>query len=313
MNGFETFLATHYNTLVVLACTSLLGATSGLVGTFAILRRRALLGDALAHAALPGICVAFMVWGERSLPIMLLGALVCGVLGVLIVSFLAWATRIKEDAAIGAVLGVFFGAGIALSTWISKATPTGSRAGLDSYILGKTAGIIRQDVYLIAGVSLACLVVIALLYKEFKLATFDRDFSRVQGWPTLALDLLLMGLIAVIVVVGLPAVGVVLMAAMLILPAAAARFWTDKLGTMLALASGLGLFIGCSGTLASAQFSLTPAGPVIVLVGSAVFLVSMLLAPRRGTVARLVEQWRFNAWLRERLQRPGEPLPEEMP
>lgn len=286
----------QYNTQVVLAGTGLLGASCGLVGTFAVLRRRALTGDALSHAALPGLCLAFLVVGERSLPALLTGALVSGLLGIAIIAALRRWTRIKEDAAIGLVLSVFFGAGVVLSKLISRHVPGGGKAGLDSYVIGKTAGMILQDVYFIAGVALLSLAAVLLLYKEFKLVGFDPDFARVQGWPTFALDLLLMSLIAVTVVIGLPAVGVVLITALLILPAAAARFWTERLGTMLLLAALFGMFVGAVGTLLSSRYSHLPAGPIIVLVGTAVFLVSVLAAPRRGALARWLAQVRFR-WL----------------
>jgi manganese/zinc/iron transport system permease protein len=291
------FLA--YNTLVVLAGTSLLGAGAGLVGCFAVLRRRALLGDALAHAGLPGICLAFWFWGERSMPVLLLGALATGVLGVVVVSLVRGYTRIKEDAAIGIVLSTFFGAGMVLSRMIQNRLTTGSKAGLDSYNLGKTAGMIAADVYLIAGVSLVCLLVVLICYKEFKLVAFDPALARVQGWPALRLDLLLTLLIAVMVVIGLPAVGVVLMAAMLILPGAMARFWTDRLGTLLTISALAGASVGGLGTLASAHFSFSPAGPVIVLVGAIGFLLSMAFAPRRGVLARLWSERAFRLLLNE--------------
>ena len=289
-----------YNTLIVLLGTGLLGANAGLVGSFAVLRRRALTGDALAHASLPGLCAAFLIVGERSLPVLLAGALASGVLGVAVISGLRRATRIKEDAAIGIVLSVFFGAGVALSGIAQKMEGGGSKAGLDSYILGKTAGIIRQDVLLIAGVSLVSLAAIALLYKEFTATVFDPDFATVQGWPVFGLDLALMALIALAVVFGLPMVGVVLMAALLILPGAAARFWTDRLGPLLVIATAFGMVIGVIGTAISARFAGMPAGPIIVLVGAGFFLVSVLLAPRRGVLGRALDAWRFRRELAER-------------
>src|SRR5262249_18710835 len=161
----------------------LLGAGAGLLGSFAVLRRRALTGDALAHAALPGLCLAFLAVGERSLPAMLFGAFLTGVLGTAVISALTPWTRVKEEAAIGVVLSVFFGAGVVLERLIQNLSPAGSRAGLDSYILGKTAGMIAQDVYLIGGVALVCLGFVLLLYKEFRLICFDPGFARVQGWP----------------------------------------------------------------------------------------------------------------------------------
>lgn len=287
-----------YNTLIVLAGTSLLGACAGLVGCYAVLRRRALVGDALSHAALPGLCIAFLIIGERSLPAMLVGALASGVLGVGVVAFLRSSTRIKEDAAIGIVLGTFFGAGYVLSQLIQQRVTSGSKAGLDSYILGKTAGMIYQDVLLIGGAAAACLLVVVMLYKEFKVVSFDPGFARVQGWPSPSLDLLMMALVAVTVVIGLPAVGVVLMSALLIIPGAAARFWTDRLGWLLALSALIGAFVGAVGTILSAQFSWSPAGPVIVLTGSTVFLASLIFAPRRGLIARTWGQLQFRHQLR---------------
>lgn len=280
-----------YNTLIVLMGTSLLGASAGLVGSFAVLRQRALTGDALAHAALPGLCLAFIVMGERSLPAMLLGALLSGLVGIGAISALRRWTRIKEDTAIGIILSVFFGAGIVLSRCIQNMSATGSKAGLDSYILGKTAGMIFQDVMLIAGLATFCLIVLLLFYKEFRVVAFDPSFARVQGWPAGSLDLLLMTLISVAVVIGLPAVGVVLMASLLILPGASARFWTDELDRLLMLATGFGLITGAVGTLISTQYSMLPAGPIIVLTGTTLFLFSLFFAPRRGVISR---------WLLER-------------
>jgi manganese/zinc/iron transport system permease protein len=290
-----------YNTAVVLAGSSLLGAGAGLVGSFAVLRRRALLGDALAHAALPGLCLAFWLLDRRNLPAMLLGALISGLIGVgLIVALRRW-TRIKEDAAIGIVLSVFFGAGLALSRMIQNRSASGSRAGLDSYIFGSAATMRIADLWWIAGVAAICLLIVVLLYKEFKLVAFDMGFARVQGWPAGKLDLLLTGLIAVAVVVGLPAVGAVLIAAMLILPATSARFWADRLSKLLLFSAALGAVTAGIGTLLSAQFDGLPTGPTIVLVGAAAFLVSALFAPRRGAVARWLNHLRFRRLLEDQL------------
>ncbi len=280
----------HYLTLIVLAGASLLGTVAGALGCFAVLRRRALLGDLVAHAALPGLCLAFLILGTRHFSGMLLGALATGLLGVGLTTFVCRQTRTKEDAALGIVLSTFFAAGIVLSSLIQQHSAAG-KAGLETYIFGQAAGMIRQDLYLIAGVSAAVLLLVLVLYKEFKLLSFDPEFARAQGWPTLGLDLLMMGALAVVTVVGLPAVGVVLMAAMLILPAAAARFWTERLGPMLVLAGLLGGLSGAAGTLLSAGVGSQlpglagvgtaagdpvraglPTGPMIVLCGTALFV-----------------------------------------
>lgn len=279
-----------YNTAIVMAGTSLLGANAGLIGSFAVLRRRALLGDTLAHAALPGLCLGFLVLGQRSLPAMLIGALASGVAGIGLVAFLRRFTRLKDDAALGIVLSLAFGLGLALLSWIQRLPTGGSKSGIANYIFGSAAGMIADDLKLIGGVSALSLLAIALLYKEFRLVTFDAGFARVQGWPATLLDFLLMALVAASVIVGLPAVGVVLTAALLILPAVAARLWTERLSLMLLLAAVLGAAIGATGTAISIGVTGLPTGPLIVLAGAAVFFVSLLFAVRRGVLARLAAE-----------------------
>ncbi len=291
-----------YNTAIVLMGTAMLSALAGLVGCFAVLRRHALMGDALAHAALPGLCLAYLLLGERSLPAMLLGALLSGWLGVLCVQGLCAGTRIKQDAAVGIVLSVFFGAGIVLSQMIQQ-TPSGGKAGLDSFIFGKTAGMIALDVYLIAGIAFAALLLLLLGYKEFKLVTFDPDFARIQGWPAGALDLTLKALLGLTVVIGLPTVGVVMIAALLILPCVTMRFWTDQFRSLLIGSALFGSSMGLLGTWISSTVEKMPTGPCIILVGTLLFLASALVAPRRGWLAR----WRManQARLHTSLAPPG--------
>jgi manganese/zinc/iron transport system permease protein len=287
----------NYNTLVVLIGVSLLGASCGMIGAFAVLRKRALTGDALSHAALPGLCVAFLILGEKNLPAMLLGALASGVIGIAIISALGRWTRVKEDASIGAVLSVFFGIGVVLLSYIQHLEGVGSKAGLQTFIFGKTAGMVRGDVYVILAAALLCLAIVIFLYKEFQLVSFDGGFAQSLGWPVFAVDLLLMSLVAAAVVIGLPNVGVVLISALLIMPGAAARFWTDRLGSLLVVAGVFGFGTGMVGTILSATFEQLPAGPIIVLTGAALFLLSLLFGTRRGAIARWISQRRFQqAW-----------------
>lgn len=287
----------NYNTAIVLSGTALLGAAAGLVGCLAVLRRRALMGDTLAHAALPGLCLAFLAFRERSLPILLGGALASGVLGLLVIGGLRRFTRIKEDAALGIVLSVFFGAGIVLSRLVQNHVPGGSKAGLDSFILGKTAGLLVQDVVVLAVLAVVSSAVVLVLYKELRLVAFDSPFAQSQGWPVFLLDFVTMTLVAIVVVAGLPAVGVILMAALLILPAASARFWTERFDHLLLLAVAFGVAIGLVGTLLSASFTALRAGPTLVLTGTLLFLISLTWGPRRGLVARAVAERRFRRML----------------
>ncbi|MGD2113557.1 MAG: iron chelate uptake ABC transporter family permease subunit [Acidobacteriota bacterium] len=274
----------------VLLGATLLGALGGVLGSFALLRRQSLLGDALAHAALPGVCLAFLVTGTKDPLPLAAGALGAGLVGALVILAVVRWSRIKEDGAIGIVLSVFFGMGIVLLTHIQR-LPAGNQSGLDTYLFGQAATLMERDLQVMAGLAVAVAVVLALFYKEFKLLTFDRAFAESLGLRVRALEGLLTLLLVTVVVLGLQTVGVVLIVATLITPAAAARQWTDSLGRMLALAGGIGAVSGASGALISAGAARLPTGPVIVLVASVVLVVSLLAAPRRGLI---------QAWLRER-------------
>jgi manganese/zinc/iron transport system permease protein len=292
-------------TINVMLGTALLGATAGTIGTFAVLRRRALVGDMLSHAALPGVCLAFLIMQSRNFLGLSLGALATGLAAILAIAIVTRWTRTKEDAAIGIMLSTWFGAGMVLLTVAQRQT-TGYPAGLNSYLLGEAAGIGRKDVHIIAVVALVCLSVVSLLYKEFKLLSFDADFGTAQGWPTLGLDLAMMGTLAVVTIVGLPICGVILMAALIILPGASARFWTNRLGRLLVIAALAGAGSGVIGTFLSSPLSKQwlgveifdttkyPPGPLIVLSGATFFLFSMLFAPERGIVATAIAEARLH-------------------
>lgn len=275
------------NTRWVLAGCMLMGISSGVLGSFALLRRRSLIGDAVAHAALPGVCLAFLLTGSRDLAALLVGAILAGLAGAACVQGITHASRIKEDAALGIVLSVFFGFGIVLLTLIQN-TPRSSQAGLDKFIFGQAASLVGRDVQVMALSAIVICLVAAALFKEFKLLCFDPGFARGLGRPTGLLDGLLLLLLVVTVVVGLQAVGVVLMAAMLITPAAAARFWTERLDRMVLLAGLYGGLAGAIGTALSTLAPRMPTGPLIVLAATALFLLSLLFAPGRGVVARAV-------------------------
>ncbi len=275
----------------VLLGASLLGIAGGITGSFALLRRQSLLGDALAHAALPGVCVAFLLTGSKSPLTLLGGALVAGLLGALLILAVTRASRIKEDSAIGIVLSVFFGLGIVLLTRFQK-LPLGNQSGLDKFLFGQAATLLPKDIVRMAFLVALVLATTLVFYKEFKLLTFDRDFGTSMGLPMRRLEILLTVLLVVVVVVGLETVGVVLMVATLVTPAAAARQWTDRLGLMLLLAGGIGGLSGAAGAVISASFEKLPTGPVIVLLSSAVLLLSLLFAPRRGLLHAMLRDLR---------------------
>ena len=287
-----------YNTRVVLLGTTLLGMSCGIIGTWMLLRKRALLGDALSHATLPGIGAAFIVmtwlgYSGKSLPGLLLGALVSGTAGMGCVLLIRRTSRLKEDAALGIVLSVFFGMGIALLGIVQKMA-TGHAAGLESFIYGKTASMLAQDAVLIgvAGAVVAALSV--ALFKEFTVLCFDTPFAGAQGWPVYRLDAVLMLLVIVVTVIGLQAVGLILMVALLVIPPAAARFWTHRLPATVAVSATIGATSAYIGAGFSALIPNLPAGAIIVLVASSMFGVSLLFGPARGLVMRTWRHYRLS-------------------
>lgn len=284
-----------YNTRIVVLAATLLGIAAGVIGTFALLRKRALMGDALAHAALPGIAGAFLAatWlgaQGKSLPVLLTGATLTGVLGVACVHLIVRHTRLREDAAIGAVLSVFFGVGIVLLSYIQNLS-TGTQGGLNHFIYGQTAAMQARDAQLIGAVAVLAVALATLLYKEFRLVCFDDRFAAAGGIRVALVDFVMMGLVVLVTVIGLQAVGLVLIVAILIIPAAAARFWTERLNVMTALAAVLGGLSGWLGASASALLPDLPAGGIIVLTAGSLFLLSLLFAPSRGVLARVVRHF----------------------
>ncbi len=258
-----------------------LGTVSGILGCFAVLRRQALLGDAMSHAALPGIVLAFMLTGSRAPLVLALGAAIAGWLGALAVLTIVRMSRIKEDSAFGIVLAVFFALGMVLLTMVQRSGQAG-QAGLSTYLFGQAAALITSDVITIAAPGAIVLALLALFWKEFQLLSFDPEYAASLGYPVRALDILLTSLIVMAIVIGLQLVGVVLMSAMLVAPAVAARQWTNRLSTMALLAGGFGAVAGVIGAVISATGRGLSTGPVIVVCISLVVLVSLLVAPGRG-------------------------------
>lgn len=290
----DTLLLKPYNTRIVVLGVMMLGAASGLIGSFLLLRKQSLLGDALSHATLPGLGLAFAAMSSlgldgQYLPGLLLGAATTGVLGVLFVLAIGRTTKLKDDAAMGIVLSVFFGIGIVILRMIQN-IPGQTSAGLESFIYGKTASMITSDFVLIAITLSFCLLVTFLARKELVLLCFDPSLAATQGWPVLFLDLLLMALVATVTVVGLQAVGLILIIAFLIIPATAARFWTNNLRHLLWLATFIGALSGWLGASLSAVFANFPAGAVIVIAAASFFLISMLFGKARGVIPRFLRQ-----------------------
>lgn len=282
-------LFADYTLRMVALGSAMLGIVSGVLGCFAVLRRQALLGDAMSHAALPGIVLAFMLTGQRDPLVLMLGAAGSAWLAALLLMSVTRTTRVKEDSSLALILAVFFGTGLVLLSWLQQ-RPDAAQAGLRSFLFGQAAAMVARDVQVMVALGVPTLVLVALFWKQFKVLTFDPEYAASLGLPVRGLSVLLTSLIIVAIVLGLQTVGVVLMSAMLVAPAAAARQWTDRLGVMIVLAGLFGASAGVVGALISATARGLATGPTIVLCLGAITLVSFLFAPNRGLIWRYTRQ-----------------------
>lgn len=270
----------------------LLSISSSLVGCFTYLRKRALIGDAISHSILPGICLAYIIKGEKDPTTMLLGAFITGWLSLLAVDFIKSKTRIKEDTAIGLVLSIFFGIGTMLLSYIQHQPVFSDQAGLNHFIFGNVISISKLDIQVFGGVALFMISIIFLFYKEFILLSFDETFMKSIGFPITFTKILMSTLTVLSVVIGIQSVGVILMAAMLITPAATARFWTNNLKYMLIIASAAGILASILGAFIS-YVTPSPTGPWIVMILSIFAVASFFFAPKKGIISRSLRHKRF--------------------
>lgn len=286
------------NVVWVLIGSTLLGASAGAIGCFTFLRKRSLVGDALAHAALPGVTTSFLIFQNRSPVFILVGAASSCFLGYLAIDFLTRRTKIKEDSALAIVLSLFFAIGIFQLTLIQK-IPTASQAGIDKLLFGQAASLISSDVILLSAVAGTLLLFLLCFFRPLKMITFDREFSECTGLNVQLYDLLLAITTVFAIVVGLQLVGVVLMAALLLTPCAAARNWSDTLSSTVCLAGIFGAVSGALGANVSYIAPNMPTGPWIVVVMTAIFSFSLIFAPTKGLFARKMRRIHFNKRIAE--------------
>ena len=297
MSGIINFFA-DYTLRNVFLGTMLLGIGSGVVGSFAVLRKQSLLGDAVAHAALPGVVIAFLLTGSKMTLPLLLGAGLTGLIGTFFINNIVHNSKVDTDAAQGIVLGVFLGLGFLLLTYVQK-LPGAGKSGLDKFIFGQAATITQQDVIIIFIVEAFVLIIIALLWKELKLSTFDPGFSQSIGFSPRIPELILTALIVITIVIGIQSVGVILMSALLLAPAAAARQWTNRLSIMCLLSAFFGAASGMGGAAISSQVSKMPTGPVIVCFLTGFTLISILFSPHRGIIQSKIKKFYIKNKLRK--------------
>ena len=295
---FDLSIFYNPNVLYVILGCVLMSVSASTVGTFTFLQKKSLIGDAVAHAILPGICLAFILNGTKNPLYLIPGAFLTGWLSILLVDAITHYSKIKQDTAISIVLSVFFGTGIWLLTVIQH-SGMDNQSGLDAFLFGKAAALTSFDVWVFGIVALLLIASIWAFYKEFQLLSFDKDFAQSIGYKTQLLELLLSGLTVLAIVTGIQAVGVVLMASLLIAPAATARFWTDKLHVMIFIA----IFISSVSAIIGASISYIvpsmPTGPWIVMVLSLSAVLTFIFAPNKGIVVKWLKQRRHQKQMLE--------------
>jgi len=281
----EFFSFTDPNVRYVVLGNMLLASSAAMVGSFILMQKKSLVGDAVSHSVLPGICAAFLFAGSKNTGLMLAGAFLTGWLALLAIDYITARSKIRKDSAIGLVLTVFFGTGMVMMTHIQQ-TGNAAQSGLDNFIFGKAATLIGTDLIIFSILAGVLLLAVVLFFKAFTLVAFDRTYAEAIGYPVRKLDLLLTSLTVMAVVAGITAVGVVLMAAMLVTPAAAARYWTDNIRRMVSIAAGFGAFAGLAGAYISYTAPAMPTGPWMVVVLSVIAFMSFFFAPRKGIARR---------------------------
>lgn len=287
----DFFAFSDPNVRYVVLGNVLLSASAAMVGAFILLQKKALVGDAVSHAVLPGICAAFLFSGSKNTGLMLTGAFITGWLALITIDYIVAKSKIKKDAAIGLVLSVFFGVGMVMMTYIQQ-SGNAAQSGLDHFIFGKAATLIGPDLLIFSILAAVLFITVGLFFKAFTLTAFDRPYAEALGYPVRKLDLLLTSLTVLAVVTGITAVGVVLMAAMLITPAAAARYWTDNIRRMVGIAVVFGVLAGLSGAFISFTAPSMPTGPWMVVVSSCIAFFSFFFAPKKGIIPRVYMQYK---------------------
>ncbi|MDO6801209.1 iron chelate uptake ABC transporter family permease subunit [Wenyingzhuangia sp. 1_MG-2023] len=291
MTQYLDLLMTDYTLQIITLGTAVLGALCGMLGSFAVLRKQSLLGDAISHASLPGIAIVFLVLGVKDNNGLLLGALLSGLVSAVFIKGIISKTHLKSDTALGIVLSTFFGFGMLLLTYIQK-LPNANQSGLEKYLFGQAATLLASDVWLMSSIAGIALLIVLLFWKEFKIVLFDADYTTTLGFHVKFIDTLMTSFIVIAIVMGLQTVGVVLMSAMLLAPAAAARQWTNSLSIMVFFAGIFGAVSGILGTAISASANNLSTGPVIVLVATFFVMISFVFSPIRGLLFKQIKLWK---------------------
>jgi manganese/zinc/iron transport system permease protein len=271
------------NVRYVAVAILLLGGVSGAVGTFNFLRKKTLVGETVAHSMLPGVLIAFILSGVKNPLVLITGAAISGWLSIWVVDYITRHSKIKGDSALAIVLSSFFGLGIVMLTVIQR-TSGKEQSGLDHYIFGNAAAMTPEDSLVFGSISLIVLAIVFWHYFSLKAVVFNQDFAQSIGINTRWIEAIISFITILSISVGIKAVGIVMMSALLIIPPTAARFWTDSLNKMLVVSGIFGAVSGWLGAFVSYSYSSMPTGPWTIVIISIIAFVSMMFAPKKGVV-----------------------------
>ncbi len=270
--------------LLVLFGLAVISSVAGVVGCYAFLRKRTLIGDAVSHAVLPGVAIGFMLSGTKDPIALLLGGLFFGYISIISIDLIHRKSKLSEDTAIAIVTTVYFALGSVLLSVVSS-MENGQQAGLKNFLFGKVATLTELDIWVFSFAAIVVLVAVVLFFKPFSLISFNKDFAAAQGWKTNNYETLISVLTVLVITIGLQAVGVVLMSALLIAPAAAARYWTNSLPKMMIISALFGILSGVGGGLLSLVGEDMPTGPWVVMILFFFTMLTLLFAPKKGYFA----------------------------
>lgn len=297
MNTYlEIFFNSYTFKIVTLGCT-LLGVISAIIGSFAVLKKESLLGDGVSHASLAGVCLAFLITGKKEIWVLLIGALLTGIVCITLIYFIQTHSKIKFDSALSLTLSSFFGLGLVFLTFL-KRVPGSKKAGLNKFIFGQAAILVKDDIYLISTIGIILLIIIILFWKEIKISIFDNDYARSLGIDSIKIRFLVSFLIVINIIIGIQIAGVILMTAMTLIPAVAARYWTDKLNILVIIAAFIGGISGGLGSIISTLDTALPTGPMIILISSSLFFLSLIFSFKRGIIVNMFRNYRRNKIIR---------------
>lgn len=292
------FLNSYTFKVVTIGC-SLLAMISAIIGNFAVLKKESLLGDGVAHASLAGVCMAFLLTGRKEMYILLLGALIVGLICISLIHYIQIYSKIKFDSAIAMMLSSFFGFGLVLLTYLKK-IPGAKKAGLNRFIFGQASTLVVKDIYFIVAIGLLLLFMIILFWKEIKISIFDKEYAKTLGIDSDKIRFMVSVLLVINIILGIQIAGVILITAMIIAPAVAARQWSDKLLIVVIISAIFGFLSGAFGSIISTLDTSLPTGPLIVVISSFFVIFSLVFSVKEGIVVKLYKNYKRNKDLREK-------------